>query len=173
MNHFELKGGELACEDVALGRIAAAVGTPVYVYSTATLERHYRVFEAALATYPQLGAPRIAYAVKANSNLAVLATVAQTERFAPGYELIIMQHTDCGLSHLSPETHADVLASFLGVTPAEVAAKHLGDPREAVRSDIAHLRDNPLVPDTLVTSGLVYDVDTGHVDTIVAPATSD
>jgi carbonic anhydrase len=106
-------------------------------------------------------------------SLAVLASVAQAKRLTTGYELIVMQHTDCGLSHLSPETHADVLASFLGVTPAEVAAKHRGDPREAVRSDIALLRDNPLVPDTLVTSGLVYNVDTGHVETIVSPATSD
>jgi diaminopimelate decarboxylase len=77
MNHFELKGGELACEDVALRQIAEAVGTPVYVYSTATLERHYRVFEAAFAAHPELGRPDIAYAVKANSNIAVLATLAR------------------------------------------------------------------------------------------------
>ncbi|HTX49353.1 MAG TPA: diaminopimelate decarboxylase [Caulobacteraceae bacterium] len=77
MNHFELKGGELACEDVALSRIAEAVGTPVYVYSTATLERHYRVFHAALASHPEIGEPLIAFAVKANSNVAVLATLAR------------------------------------------------------------------------------------------------
>jgi diaminopimelate decarboxylase len=82
MNHFGLRrdalgGDELACEDVPLSRIAEAVGTPVYVYSTATLERHYRVLEAALAGHPTLGRPRIAYAVKANSNVAVLATLAR------------------------------------------------------------------------------------------------
>lgn len=77
MNHFELKGGELACEDVALSRIAEAVGTPVYVYSTATLERHYHVFESAFAAHSELGTPDIAYAVKANSNIAVLATLAR------------------------------------------------------------------------------------------------
>ena len=77
MNHFELKGGELACEDIPLSRIAEAVGTPAYVYSTATLERHYRVFEAAFAAHPELGSPRIAYAVKANANLAVIATLAR------------------------------------------------------------------------------------------------
>jgi diaminopimelate decarboxylase len=77
MNHFELKGGELVCEDVALRRVVEAVGTPVYVYSTATLERHYRVFEAAFAAHPELGTPGIAYAVKANSNIAVLATLAR------------------------------------------------------------------------------------------------
>jgi diaminopimelate decarboxylase len=73
MNHFEAQGGELHCEDVPLRRIAEAVGTPVYVYSTATLTRHYQVFQSAFA-------PRrveIAYAVKANSNLSVLAVLAR------------------------------------------------------------------------------------------------
>ena len=73
MNHFEARAGELHCEDVPLRRIAEAVGTPVYVYSTATLTRHYTVFRDAFA-------PReveIAYAVKANSNLSVLATLAR------------------------------------------------------------------------------------------------
>ncbi len=71
MNHFEARAGELHCEDVPLRRIAEAVGTPAYVYSTATLERHYQVFRDAFA-------PRevsVAFAVKANSNLSVLATL--------------------------------------------------------------------------------------------------
>ncbi|HEY2178438.1 MAG TPA: diaminopimelate decarboxylase [Caulobacteraceae bacterium] len=76
MNHFEAREGELFCEATPLTAIAAAVGTPAYVYSTATLERHYQVFEAALAAHPGLGAPLIAYAVKANSNLSVLRTLA-------------------------------------------------------------------------------------------------
>ena len=75
MNHFELQGGELYCEGVPLAKIAAAVGTPVYVYSTATLERHYGVLRDAL-TAAGLIDPLIAYAVKANSNVAVLATLA-------------------------------------------------------------------------------------------------
>ncbi len=77
MNHFGLSGGELACEDVPLGRIAEAVGTPVYVYSTATLERHFAVFRDAFAAHPELGAPLIAYALKANSNVAVVRTLAR------------------------------------------------------------------------------------------------
>jgi diaminopimelate decarboxylase len=76
MNHFELRGGELHCEDVALTAIAEAVGTPVYVYSTATLERHYQVFRAAVIA-AGLGEPLIAYAVKANSNLSVLKVLAR------------------------------------------------------------------------------------------------
>jgi diaminopimelate decarboxylase len=75
MNHFELQGDELACEGVALAEIAEAVGTPVYVYSSATLERHYTVLRDALAGAGR-GAPLIAFAVKANSNLAVLRTLA-------------------------------------------------------------------------------------------------
>jgi len=77
VNHFELREGELACEDVPLGRIAEAVGTPVYVYSTATLERHYGVFQGAFAAHPELGAPLIAYALKANANVAVVRTLAR------------------------------------------------------------------------------------------------
>ncbi|MCC7268050.1 MAG: diaminopimelate decarboxylase [Caulobacteraceae bacterium] len=76
MNHFELRGGELWCEDVRLGDIAGQVGTPVYVYSTATLERHYTVLRDARAA-AGLGAPLIASAVKANSNVSVLATLAR------------------------------------------------------------------------------------------------
>jgi diaminopimelate decarboxylase len=76
MNHFELRVGELACEDVALSAIAKAVGTPVYVYSSATLERHYTVLRDAL-TGAGLVDPLIAFAVKANSNVAVLATLAR------------------------------------------------------------------------------------------------
>ena len=48
MNHFELRDGELFCEGVPLARIAESVGTPVYVYSSATLERHYTVLRDAL-----------------------------------------------------------------------------------------------------------------------------
>ncbi|HZC15826.1 MAG TPA: diaminopimelate decarboxylase [Caulobacteraceae bacterium] len=71
MNHFEALAGDLACEAVPLARIAEAVGTPAYVYSTATLERHFTVFRDAVRG---LGRPEplIAYAVKANSNLSVL-----------------------------------------------------------------------------------------------------
>jgi len=74
MDHFDLKDGVLHAEDVPLPAIAEAVGTPVYVYSRATLVRHARVLREALAG---LGDPLIAYAVKANPNAAVLATLAR------------------------------------------------------------------------------------------------
>ena len=77
MNHFRLQGGELACEDTPLAVVAAAADTPTYVYSTATLERHYLVFRDALAARPEIGTPLIAFALKANSNVAVVRTLAR------------------------------------------------------------------------------------------------
>jgi diaminopimelate decarboxylase len=68
MNHFHYKGDELHCEDVPLREIAEKVGTPTYVYSHATLERHYKVFDQAFAGRDHL----IAFSVKSNANLAVL-----------------------------------------------------------------------------------------------------
>lgn len=73
MRHFDYKDGEMFAEDVQLARIAAEVGTPVYVYSTATFTRHYRVFSDCFSDTEAL----IAYSVKANSNIAVLATLAK------------------------------------------------------------------------------------------------
>jgi diaminopimelate decarboxylase len=69
MNHFTYKDNELYCEDVKLADIAREHGTPTYVYSHATLSRHFRVFDEALAGVDHL----IAFSVKANSNLGVLA----------------------------------------------------------------------------------------------------
>jgi diaminopimelate decarboxylase len=68
MDHFLYRNGILHAEDVALTDIAARVGTPFYCYSTATLTRHYRLFQEALAGLPHM----ICFAVKSNSNLAVL-----------------------------------------------------------------------------------------------------
>ncbi len=68
MDHFLYRDGELHAEDVSLRDIAQAVGTPFYCYSTATLTRHYQLFAEALAPLPHL----VCFAVKANSNVAVL-----------------------------------------------------------------------------------------------------
>ena len=72
MDHFTYKRGELYAEDVALSRIAEDVGTPFYCYSHATLTRHARVFMDSLAALK----PLVCFAVKSNSNLAVLKTLA-------------------------------------------------------------------------------------------------
>ncbi|MFC4218029.1 diaminopimelate decarboxylase [Pseudophaeobacter arcticus] len=73
MDHFLYRDGALYAEDVPVAEIAAAVGTPFYVYSTATLQRHFRLFDEALAGMDHL----VCYAMKAASNQAILKTLAQ------------------------------------------------------------------------------------------------
>lgn len=73
MNHFDYHDGVLHAEDVSIPAIAAAVGTPFYCYSTATLTRHFRVFSEAFSGLDSL----VCYAMKANSNQAVLKTLAR------------------------------------------------------------------------------------------------
>src|ERR1700743_537473 len=72
MNHFQYRDGLLCAEEVSLAALADAVGTPFYCYSTATLARHYKIFQEALPAHS-----RIAFSVKANGNQAVLRTLAQ------------------------------------------------------------------------------------------------
>src|SRR6201991_2672095 len=73
MHHFAYRDGVLHAEAVNLATIADEVGTPFYCYSTATLTRHYRVFAGAFAYVPSL----VCYAMKANSNQAVIKTLAR------------------------------------------------------------------------------------------------
>lgn len=73
MNHFDYRGGRLFAEDVDIQRIIDEVGSPCYVYSRATLERHWNAFDSVFEGHEHL----ICYAVKANSNLAVLNVLAQ------------------------------------------------------------------------------------------------
>jgi diaminopimelate decarboxylase len=73
MHHFAYRDGVLSAEAVSLDTLANSVGTPFYCYSTATLERHYKVFAGAFADVPSL----VCYAMKANSNQAVIATLAK------------------------------------------------------------------------------------------------
>ena len=72
MHHFHYINGELHCENVPVAKIAAAVGTPFYLYSHATLTHHFQTFDAAFAGYPHI----ICFAVKANANLAILRLFA-------------------------------------------------------------------------------------------------
>src|SRR6202451_2977095 len=73
MHHFAYRDGVLHAEAVDLAALAEAVGTPFYCYSTATLERHYKLFAGAFAGVDAL----VCYALKANSNQAVIATLAR------------------------------------------------------------------------------------------------
>ncbi|UCE88889.1 MAG: diaminopimelate decarboxylase [Pseudomonadota bacterium] len=81
MDHFDYRDGRLFAENVALEDVAARFGTPCYVYSRATLERHWRAFDAALAGHAHL----VCYAVKANSSLAVLNVLA---RLGSGFDIV-------------------------------------------------------------------------------------
>jgi diaminopimelate decarboxylase len=81
VDHFEYRGGELHAEDVPLAEIARRHGTPVYVYSRATLTRHFHAFDQALAGHEHL----VCYAVKANSSLAVLQVLA---KLGSGFDIV-------------------------------------------------------------------------------------
>ncbi|MBO6851134.1 MAG: diaminopimelate decarboxylase [Marinobacter sp.] len=81
MDHFNYRNGQLYAEDVPVADIAAEFGTPAYVYSRATLERHYRAYDDALKDHAHL----VCYAVKANSNLAVLNVLA---RLGAGFDIV-------------------------------------------------------------------------------------
>ncbi len=81
MDHFEYRNNQLFAEDVSVAKIAATVGTPCYIYSRATIERHWRAFDQAFAGHPHL----VCYAVKANSNLAVLNLLA---RLGSGFDIV-------------------------------------------------------------------------------------
>jgi diaminopimelate decarboxylase len=115
MNHFELQGGELACEDMLLATIAEAVGTPVYVYSSATLTRHFIVLRDALAG-AGLKDPLIAFAVKANSNVAVLRTLATA---GAGADVVSEGEIRRALAAGVPPER--IVFSGVGKTQAEVA----------------------------------------------------
>jgi diaminopimelate decarboxylase len=116
MNHFEFRSGEIWCEAVSLTTLAEAVGTPVYVYSTATLERHFNVFRAALDAHPALGVPLIAYAVKANSNVSVLATLG---RLGAGADTVSEGEIRRALAAGIPPSR--IVYSGVGKTDAELA----------------------------------------------------
>jgi diaminopimelate decarboxylase len=81
MDHFEYRNGRLHAEAVPVADIVAAVGTPCYIYSRATIERHWRAFDQAFGAHPHL----VCYAVKANSNLAVLNVLA---RLGSGFDIV-------------------------------------------------------------------------------------
>jgi len=113
MDHFDYKAGVLHAEDVPLPEIADAVGTPVYVYSRATLTRHARVFRDALkARLPRV---HIAFAVKANPNLAVLKVLA-----SEGYGADVVSGGEFERALAAGIPAWDVVFSGVGKTTAEL-----------------------------------------------------
>lgn len=112
MDHFEYRDGALCAERVPLSAIAAAYGTPTYVYSRATLERHYRAFDEALNGLEH----RVCYAVKANSNLAVLQVLA---RRGAGFDIVSGGELQRVLK--AGGDPAKIVFSGVGKTAAEIA----------------------------------------------------
>ena len=113
MDHFTYKNGVLHAEDVPLDSIAAAAGTPVYVYSRATLTRHARVFRDALSVLPRM---HIAFAVKANPNLAVLKLLAKE-----GYGADVVSGGEMERALAAGMAAEGIVFSGVGKTAAEMA----------------------------------------------------
>lgn len=111
MNHFHYIDGVLHAENVAVPEIAKAVGTPFYVYSTATLERHYKVFSQAFSDVDAM----VCYAMKANSNQAVLKTLA---KLGAGIDVVSGGELRRALAAGVPASR--IMFSGVGKTPAEM-----------------------------------------------------
>src|ERR1700686_746780 len=113
MHHFDYRGGVLHAEGVALDHLAAVVGTPFYCYSTATLTRHYKVFAGAFADVRAL----VCYAMKANSNQAVIRTLA---KLGAGADVVSGGELQRALlAGVPPEK---IMFSGIGKTEQELAA---------------------------------------------------
>jgi len=102
--------------------------------------------------------------------MAMLQTIAQVQGANPGggFHLIVLHHTDCGITRL--EEKPDMLAGYFGIGKGELEAKAVTDPRTSVAADVAALRANLALPDDWLVSGLVYDVATGLVEAVVPTA---
>ncbi|MGC1530490.1 MAG: diaminopimelate decarboxylase [Bradyrhizobium sp.] len=118
MNHFDYRNGVLHAEAVSLVELADAVGTPFYCYSTATLERHYRVFSEAFAGEKTV----ICYAMKANSNQSVLRTLA---KLGAGADVVSGGELKRALAAGIPAEK--ILFSGIGKTEAELSAALAAD----------------------------------------------
>ena len=113
MDHFELRDGVMHAEDIPLPRIAEEIGTPVYVYSRATLERHAQVFRDALKDVPR---KHIAFAIKCNPNLGVLRVLARQ-----GYGADVVSGGELERALAAGMAAEDIVFSGVGKTRAELA----------------------------------------------------
>ncbi len=116
MHDFQYRQGELFCEEVPVARIAKEIGTPCYVYSHATLVRHFRAFDGAFNTVPHI----VAFAMKANSNLAVVRLMASE---GSGADIVS-----------AGELYRALQA---GIPPAKIVFAGVGKSREEIRYALA------------------------------------
>ena len=104
--------------------------------------------------------------------LGLLGRIGRVAGETPGgggeFHLIVLQHTDCGITRLAGD--AAVLANYFGIPETELKAKSVSDPRTAVAVDVAALRAVPALPGNWMISGLLYDVATGLVEVVLPPA---
>ena len=104
--------------------------------------------------------------------LGLLGKIGEVAGKNPGgggaFHLIILHHTDCGITRLTGEPV--MLSQYFQIPEADVKTKAVNDPRTAVTIDVASLRANPALPSAWIISGLVYDVVTGLVETVVPAA---
>lgn len=112
MDHFTYRNGVLHAEDVPMPLIAEQVGTPVYIYSRATLERHAQVFKAGLADLPRT---HVAFAIKANPNIAVLKVLAKQ-----GFGADVVSGGEIARAVAAGMNPADIVFSGVGKTRAEM-----------------------------------------------------
>jgi carbonic anhydrase len=104
--------------------------------------------------------------------LGLLGRIGEVAGAVPGgggeFHLIVLQHTDCGMTRLAGDPA--MLTRYFQIQERELKAKAVLDPRAAVATDVALLRAIPALPAEWLISGLVYDVATGLVEVVVAPA---
>jgi len=169
MHHFEYKSGILHAEDIPLTDIANSVGTPFYCYSSATLERHYRVFAEAFKAPDTL----VAYSIKANSNLSVIRTLAKA---GAGADVVSRGELRRALAAGVPAHR--IVFSGVGKTPDEMAeALNAGiyqfnvesEPELQALSQVAQSR-NALAP---ISLRINPDVDAGTHEKITTGRAED
>lgn len=161
MDHFQYKNGELYVENIAISDIADQVGTPFYCYSTATLTHHFAVLTAAFEKAKLTPKPLICFSVKANSNIAVIATLAQC---GAGADIVSSGELERALrAGIAPER---IVFSGVGKTPDEMAkALYAGILRFNVES-IAEVEQLSAVAQELkITASIAFrvnpDIDAG------------
>jgi carbonic anhydrase len=101
--------------------------------------------------------------------IAMLGAIARAEAGPPqgDWALLVLHHTDCGITRILEQK--DALAGELGVAVDDVDPDELSDPRRTLAADVSTLRANPFLPRMLAIAGLLYDVRTGLVETVVPP----
>jgi carbonic anhydrase len=105
-------------------------------------------------------------------DVAILAALAKDRprKDASPFELVIVHHTDCGMEGLADAGRRRELCARSGLEEQQLLTLAIADHRESLREDIGKLRESPVVPDELIVSGHIYDIETGALTQTIAPA---